>query len=141
MENKIHTPSRCAVQPIYGQHPSPGTPGTWDREIWWVLNRSARVGNPVGRNRWRLAPPFTMHGLRVTAGQPRKPYGRSTGKNSYLSHLPTTVLFAWRDGQLVGHMVAWRCGARTAYFRLIDEPDSPICPVCLIDRSSTRRPT
>lgn len=124
---------------IYGQHPNPGAPGTWNRDLWFALNRCARVGAPTGRGRWRIAPPFTSYGYRVTAGEPRKPYGRATGRNAYLTHLPTTVLFAWRDGQLAGHMVAWRCGARTAYFRFLDEPDSVLCPACLIDRSATRR--
>lgn len=28
-------------------------------------------------------------------------------------------------------MIAWHCGARTAYFRMQDEPDSPLCPMCV----------
>lgn len=69
--------------------------------------------------------------LRVTAGRPRMPYGRSTHGRGHLSHLPHTILFAWHRGALAGRMMAWHCGARTAYFRLMDEPDSPICPMCV----------
>lgn len=116
----------------YGTSLSPGTPGTWNREVWWALNRSARIGQATGKNRWRAAPPFrTSYGLFVTAGEPRKPYGRSTHGRAYLTHLPHTVLFAWRCGILAGQMMAWHCGARTAYFRLVDEPDSPLCPMCV----------
>ena len=115
----------------YGDSTSPGTPGTWDREVWWALNRAARVGTGVGRHRWRLVPPFTYGALRVIAGVPRLPYGRSTHGRGHLSHLPHTVLFAWRSGSLAGRMIAWHCGARTAYFRLMDEPDSPLCPMCV----------
>ena len=59
----------------------------------------------------------------VTAGRPRLPYGQfETQGRGYLTHVPHTILFAWLRGQLAGRMVAWRCGTRTAYFRLIDEP-------------------
>lgn len=126
---------------IYGQHGSPGSPGSWQREVWWALNRAARVGRPVGRNRWRIAPPFSYEGLRVTSGVPRKPYGRSVGRNAFLTHLPSALLFAWHHGELAGHMVAWRCGARTAYFRFTDEPDSTLCPACLIERPGRMRET
>jgi hypothetical protein len=112
----------------YGE---PGAPGTWDREVWWALNRAARVGQPAGRHRWRLAPPFRVHGLVVTAGRPRLPYGRSTAGQSYLTHATHTVLFAWRSGQLAGRMMAWHCGARTAHFEMVDEPSSPLCQMCL----------
>lgn len=124
---------------IYGQHPAPGSRGTWQREVFWALNTAARVGRGTGRHRWKFATPFSYGGMRITAGEPRMPYGRSTAKNSYLTHVPRVILLAWRSGELVGHMVAWRCGARTAYFRLIDEPDSPFCPVCLIDRPPRER--
>jgi hypothetical protein len=59
------------------------------------------------------------------------PWGRSVARQGYLSHVPHTVLFAWRRGVLVGRMVAWFCGARAAYFRFEDEPSSPVCQVCL----------
>lgn len=115
---------------VYGTSPSPGTPGTWNREVWWALKRAARVGNPTGLNRWRCVPPFNYGTLHITAGIPRLPWGRSTHGRGYFSHMPIAILFAWRRGVLVGRMVAWQCGARTAYFRLIDEPDSPVCAMC-----------
>jgi hypothetical protein len=116
---------------VYGDAPNPGAPGTWDRPIWWALHRAARVGRATGRNRWRLKPPFHYQGLLVTSGQPVLPYGRSTARNTHLTHIPHTVLFAWRDGVLVGRMMAWQCSARTAYFRQLDEPNSPLCQMCL----------
>ena len=106
-------------------------PGTWDRPVWWALNRAARVGRGAGRNRWRCSPPFRYEGLLVTSGRPRLPYGRSTSRKGHLTHMPHTILFAWRGGELAGRMVAWHCGARTAYFRLVDEPDSPLCQMCV----------
>lgn len=125
-----------AVAP-YGTAAVPGSPGTWDREIWWALNRAARVGAPTGKNRWRIKPPFRYGSLLVVAGEPRMPYGRSTHTRGHLTHMPHTVLFAWRGGVLRGRMIAWHCGARTAYFRLVDEPDSPICPACRFRAGST----
>lgn len=128
---------------VYGEAVVPGAPGTWQRDVWWALNRSARVGRDTGRHRWRLDPPFTFTGggrrLLVTSGVPRLPYGRSVGKGSrgYLSHMPHTMLFAWHRGVLVGRMVAWHCGARTAYFRMQDEPDSPLCPMCVFRAGSS----
>lgn len=122
----------------YGSALNPGTPGTWQRDVWFVLNRTARVGQAVGRHRFRCSPPFTYgpnrysRRLRVTAGQPHMPYGRSTSGKGYLTHMPHTVLFAWHRGELVGSMVAWQCGARTAYFRFLDEPDSPLCVMCQV---------
>lgn len=125
---------------IYGEAATPGAPGTWSRDVWFALNRAARVGRGQGRHRWRLAPPFRYnHGgwdglnrnLMVTAGTPRLPYGRSTHARGYMTHLPHTILFAWHEGLMVGRMMAWHCGARTAYFTLADEPTSPLCPMCL----------
>lgn len=119
----------------YGAAANPGSPGTWRRDVWWALNRCARVGAGTGKHRWRSVPPFTYKGegrtLRVTAGTPVLPYGRSTSGKGYLSHLAHTVLFAWDRGEPAGWMIAWHCGARTAYFRLIDEPDSPVCAMCV----------
>jgi hypothetical protein len=115
----------------YGEAPNAQAPGSWDRPVWWALNRAARVGRATGRNRWRLQPPFRFEGLLVTAGVPRLPYGRSTSTHGHLTHMPHTILFAWRAGVLAGRMVAWHCGARTAYFRLLDEPDSATCQMCV----------
>jgi len=117
---------------IYGTGHA-GAPGTWPREVWWALNRTAQIGTPAGRNRWRTKPPFRTGDLLVTAGTPRLGYGRSTHTSGHLSHVPRTVLFAWRGEHLAGRMVAWWCGSRTAYFRFLDEPDSAICPVCVMN--------
>jgi hypothetical protein len=114
----------------YGTSSKPGTPGTWDREVWWALNRCARVGAGTGRHRWRQVPPFDYGTLRVTASQPVPAFGVSTHGRGRLTHLPHTLLFAWRGEELAGRMVAWRCGARTAYFRLSAEPGGPVCDLC-----------
>lgn len=122
---------------IYGDAPQPGAPGTWNRDVWFALNRTARIGQATGRNRYRTKPPFHYdHGqwggrrLLVTAGTPQLPFGRSTAGKAYLTHFPHTILFAWHRGLLVGRMIAWHCGSRTAYFRLLDEPTSPLCVPC-----------
>lgn len=122
------SPRRCGV---YGEAARPGAPGTWDRPVWWALNRTARVGAGTGRNRWRLEPPFHYEGLLVTAGRPRLPFGWSTSRRARLVHLPHTVLLAWRDDRLVGRMVAWHCGARTAYFQLAGECRGALCQMCV----------
>jgi hypothetical protein len=116
---------------VYGEAPNPGAPKTWNRDVWWALNRAARVGGGAGRHRWRLVPPFHFAGLLVTSGKTRLPYGVSTSKRGRLTHLPHTVLFAWRGGRLVGRMIAWHCGARTAYFRLVSEPGPELCQMCV----------
>jgi hypothetical protein len=123
----------------YGAAPNPGSPGTWQRDVWWALNRAARIG--AAPNSRKSAPPFHFLGynnerrLLVTAGAPTLPYGRSTSGKGYLTHLTHTVLFAWDRGEPAGWMMAWQCGARTAYFRMIDEPDSPICAMCVFRAS------
>lgn len=122
--------------PVYGDATVPGAPGTWDRAVWWALNRAARVGAPSGRHRWRSAPPFHYQGLLVTSGTPRLPWGRSTVARARLTHVPHTILFAWRGERLAGRMVAWWCGARTAYFVLLDDPGSQVCRMCLFRRDA-----
>ncbi len=117
---------------VYGEAVRPGAPGTWDRAVRWALNRAARVGAGTGRNRWRLAPPFHYGSLYVTSGKTSWPYGYSTARKAPLVHLPHTVLFAWRRGRLAGRMIAWHCGARTAYFRLAREPGGrSVCQMCV----------
>jgi hypothetical protein len=121
---------------VYGTATTPGAPGTWDRDVWFAVRR-ARVGDPAGRNRWKPAPPFTTRGdggreLRVTDGEPQKPYGRATDPKGFLTHVPRTILFVREGGVLLGWSVAWWCGARTAYFRLMDEPDSELCVQCAV---------
>ena len=88
----------------------------------------------TGRHRWRLVAPCRTRGFEITVGSTRLPYGRSTNGNGYLTHVVTGLLLAWRRGRMVGAQVRWRCGARTMYFRLIDEPDSVLCPVCTLQR-------
>lgn len=123
---------------VYGEASSPGAPGTWNRDVWWALNRTARVGQGTGRNRWRVTPPFRYGGLWVTAARPRMPYGWSTRGRGRLVHLAHTLLLAWRDGELAGRMVAWHCSARTAYFRLSVEPGEPVCEMCVFQRGRRR---
>jgi len=124
------------VTEVYGTAGNPGAPGTWQRDVWWALIRTARVGAPTGRSRWKPAPPFVTswagRTLRVTDGEPRLPFGRGTKDTAWLTHIPRTVLFAWHRGVLAGRAVAWWCGARTAYFRLIEEPESALCPNCVV---------
>jgi hypothetical protein len=105
-----------------------------DREVVWALNRAARVGEPSGRNRWRLEPPFQHGSVTVRAGVPQRGFGMSTGKNSRTTHVARTVLLAWRDGQLVGSTAAWACGARAQAFELLDAPPAGrrLCPRCAL---------
>jgi hypothetical protein len=116
---------------VYGTDQRPGSPGSWQRDIYVALH-AAHAGPANGRQQRRNRPPFRYGRLLVTAGRPRLPYGRSTHGRGHLTHIPTGLLFAWRRGRLAGHMVAWECGSRTAYFRLMDEPDSMLCPVCVM---------
>lgn len=102
-----------------------------DIEIRRALNHAARVGRGTGRHRWKIAPPFRYGNLLVTAGSPQLPYGRSTSGQGYLTHMPHTMLFAWRRGILVGQAIAWHCGNRTTGFRLIGEPSSHLCQMCV----------
>lgn len=124
-------PDRRAA--VYGDAEEPRAPGTWDREVWWALNRSALIGQAAGRHRWKSAPPFHYRDLYVTAGRPKLPYGMAGTKKAKLVHQPHTLLFAWRDGRLAGRTVAWHCGARTAYFRLLPAAPAgaPLCQMCV----------
>jgi hypothetical protein len=119
-----------ATVTVYGSASNPGAPGTWQREVFFALH-AARVGEPYGRNKYRMPAPFTSRGIRVIEARFDLPYGRSTGRNAFLTHMPRALFLAWRRGQLAGHMVAWWCGSRTAYFQLLDEPTSPTCPACV----------
>lgn len=106
--------------------------------MWWALNRAARVGEGTGRHRWRQVPPFTYGSLRVTASQPVPAYGISTHGRGRLTHLPHTLLFAWRGEALAGRMVAWHCGARTAYFQLGHEATTGLCQMCVFQQRGRR---
>jgi len=116
---------------VYGEAPNPGAPKTWNRSVWWALNRAARVGEGAGRHRWRSEPPFHYGELLVTSGKTRIPYGLPTSPRGRLTHLPHTILFAWDRGRLVGRMMVWQCRARTAYFRLSREPGDQLCQMCV----------
>lgn len=106
-----------------------GALGSWDREVWRALH-SARFTR--GRRQW--LPPYRYGPMRVTAAVVRHPYGRSTHASGYLTHLVGAVHIAWLRGRPVGWMAFWRCGARTGRFELCDEPNSPVCPACTIER-------
>lgn len=108
---------------------TPGAPGTWNREVWWALNAADRRKGPR-----RLMPPYRWGTLYVTEAAPRRPYGRSTHASAYLTHLVVAVYIAWRRGKPVGVLARWRCGAGTPHFRLVDEPDSVVCPACMLER-------
>lgn len=123
---------------VYGEAPTPGAPGTWDRSVWWALNRAARVGEGTGRHRWRQVPPFRFGELLVTSGKTSWPYGVSTAGQARLTHLPHTVLLAWRGQRLAGRVIAWHCGARTAYFRLLREAGPRVCQMCLFQSQGRR---
>lgn len=115
---------------VYGTSPRPGTPGTWDYEITRALHYAVRA-----HRRWPA--PLTYGRYTLTVGTPRLPYGRSVHALGHLTHIPRALLFAWRGGRLAGRMVVWECGSTTAYFRMQDEPDSQLCPVCVM--TLTRR--
>ncbi len=70
----------------------------------------------------------------MTEAVPRLPYGRSTHRTGYLTHLVGSVYVAWRQGVFQAMYVRWRCGGYTLRFRLTAEPDSTVCPACTIDR-------
>jgi hypothetical protein len=104
-------------------------------EVVRALNAVSLPGQArSGRHRWRLIAPVRTRGLQVTVGETRLPYGRSTNGNGYLTHVVVGLLLAWRRGRLAGVQVRWRCGARTMCFRLVEEPDSVLCPVCTLQR-------
>ncbi len=70
----------------------------------------------------------------VTEAAPRVPFGRSVHASAYLTHLVGAVYLAWRRGRVVAMHARWRCGAGTLHFRLLEEPDSTVCPACTIER-------
>lgn len=102
--------------------------GLWsrDRATYRALNAMSRRRGPT--------PPYTYAGRRVTRGSTRLPYGRSSHARGFLTHVVEGVYMAWMAGELAGTMVRWRCGPMTDRFRLLDEPSSPLCPVCMITR-------
>jgi hypothetical protein len=115
----------------------PGAPGTWNREIHYALTgaswRRVRSWDPVRTF------PFRSGAYVVTKATPGLPWGRSLHASGYLTHVVDEILIAWRAGRPVGWKVRWRCGSGTSWFRLLDEPDSTVCPVCLIERPPRER--
>jgi len=111
----------------------PGARGTWNRDLHFALHAA-------GRRRHGLTPPYRSRGYLVLAADHRAPWGRSTHASGYLSHAVSLVVVAWRGGRVAGGLARWRCGAATRHFRLEMEPSGPICPLCTIDRTTTRRP-
>ncbi len=92
-------------------------------------------------HRYGPSVPYRYDSVYVTKAAPRRPYGRSTHSSSYLTHLVAGLYVAWRHGTHVGSRVKWRCGGSSRTFRLLDEPDSVICPACTIERPARpRRP-
>lgn len=89
----------------------------------------------TGRHRWRLVAPCRSRGFQIRVAETCLPFGRSTNGNGYLTHVVSGLLLAWRHGRLMGAQVRWRCGARTMVFRLLDEPNSVLCPVCTLQRT------
>lgn len=106
----------------------------WDRSVWLAFRATFSA-----HRRWKVWPPYTMHGVRVTEARTHRPWGRSAHRHGYLSHAAARVVLAWRGGQYVGAAVKWRCGAETRWFFLEEEPSGPICPLCTIQRPGRGR--
>lgn len=103
--------------------------GPWDRDVHWAFAAADRRKGPR-----RLVPPYRYRSVLVTEAAPRLPFGRSVHASGYLTHLVAAVYLAWRHGRVVAMHARWRCGSGTLHFRLLDEPDSTVCPACTIER-------
>lgn len=117
----------------------PGAPGSWNRDVHFALNRAAVPGTYRPGKSWgacRIEPPFERHGVLVTYAVPRLPWGRSTHAGAYLTHAVAGIFVAWRGGRPVGWQARWKCSPGTAHFRLLEEPNSPICALCTLDRTT-----
>lgn len=88
----------------------------------------------AGRHRWRIVAPVQVRGFCITVADVHLPYGRSTHGAGYLTHVVSGVLLVWRRGRLEGAQARWRCGTNTTRFRLLEEPDSVVCPACTLER-------
>lgn len=108
---------------------------TSDRETYWALSAVANR-----RKGWRPQPgqQYRAGGRRVIhAGVSNHPYGRAVSKpitDRTVSHIAEVVLFAWRDGGLLGSMAVWLCGSTSTGFQLEDEIVSRPCPGCFLRR-------
>jgi hypothetical protein len=112
------------------------------RQALWALNSVSLPGTYMsGRARWNLVAPCKFGKLRITTPQVHKPWGRATHQSGYLSHIVGGLLFVWLDGRLIMTQIRYRCNSRSQAFRLMDEPDSQICPACKIERVPRERPT
>jgi len=83
--------------------------------------------------------PLRYCGYVVTVAGDTLPWGRSRHSAGYLTHAVDELVMVWRSGRLVTAKVRWRCAASTYTFRLLDEPDSPICPLCTVERHPRER--
>lgn len=94
----------------------------------------------ANRRRTRYAPrrsfPYRYGDIVVTHARPAHPFGRSTHARGYLTHIVDSLFIAWRRGRFVEAGARWRCGAMGHYFAMMDEPTSPVCPACTIERVS-----
>jgi hypothetical protein len=115
---------------------SGGRPYISDRRTEWALSSAMR-----GHRRWRTNVHVRAYDTTVTRASPNRPYGRSIHGRGYLTHLPRDVYLAWRGGRLVGARTRWCCGGATALFVLLDEPNSPLCPLCLVAVNRTATAT
>lgn len=114
--------------------PRPGAAGTYDQPVRWAFSAAM-----YRRRRGHRGPPPTaapgrviaLNGVTVFRSSRAAGYGESTHARGYLTHLVEAVYTAWRRGRLCGVMVRWLCGGSTIWFRLSDEAEGPLCPLCL----------
>jgi hypothetical protein len=113
---------------------TPGAPGS----IRDYTARRALVAANRRRNRYapRTSFPFRYGDVVVTRAAAHHPFGRSTHARGYLTHIVDSLFIAWRRGQPIEAGARWRCGAMGHYFTMMDEPTSPVCPACTIERVS-----
>lgn len=119
----------------------PGGPVAWSREMHWAMTAASSRGR--WGNRTRVFP-FRHGPFLVTLGAPVKPYGRSLHTSGYITHIADEIYLMWPAGRPgrtapVAWAIRWRCGARTRWFRLLDEPDSTLCVVCPLDHPPRER--
>jgi hypothetical protein len=106
-----------------------------DIEARRALNRfSLPNQHRTGRSARNLVAPGYSFGYYVGVAETDLPYGRSTHRSGYLSHLVRGILLVWKKGKLLESQARWYCGGRSESFTLLQEPNSPICPACKIER-------
>lgn len=120
----------------------PGAPGS---ALPMAARRAVTLASGRGRwgIRWRRQAadvfPMRINGYLIALGAPRFPWGRSLHTSGYLTHAVDELYLIWQHGTVLGACARWRCNAQTYRFRLLDEPDSPICPLCTIERVPRER--